>query len=58
MGFDAYSVIAEAKFVDPDNDDYALQPDSPALELGFHPIDMARIGLCGPCGGRAKEDHE
>ena len=45
MGFDANSVIADPKFVDPANDNYDLQPDSPALKLGFVPIDASRIGL-------------
>ena len=45
MGFDAHSVVADPKFVDPANDNYDLQPDSPALKLGFKPIDASRIGL-------------
>jgi hypothetical protein len=32
-------------FVDPGNDDYSLKPDSPALKLGFKPIDMSEVGL-------------
>ncbi len=44
MGFDEHSLVADPKFVDPDKDDYRLKPDSPALELGFHPIPVERIG--------------
>ena len=33
--------------VDPAGEDYALRPDSPALELGFKPIDTTRVGLRG-----------
>jgi hypothetical protein len=44
-GFDANSVIADPMFVDPANDNYDLQPDSPALKLGFVPIETGRIGL-------------
>ena len=32
-------------FVDADNGDYRLKPDSPALKLGFQPIDISRIGV-------------
>ena len=45
MGFDSHSIVADPKFVDPANDDYELHPDSPALKLGFKPIDVSRIGL-------------
>ena len=46
LGFDAHSLKADPKFVDRANDNYDLQPDSPALKLGFKPIDTSRIGLC------------
>lgn len=45
MGLDTHSIIADPLFVDPASDDYRLRPDSPAFELGFQPIDVARIGL-------------
>ena len=32
-------------FVDPANGDFRLRPDSPALKLGFVPIDLSKIGL-------------
>jgi hypothetical protein len=47
-GQDAHSVIADPKFVDPERFDFRLQPDSPALQLGFRPIDTDSIGLVGP----------
>jgi hypothetical protein len=31
-------------FVDAAKDDYRLQPESPALKLGFEPIPVERIG--------------
>ena len=31
-------------FVDPEHHDYRLQPDSPALNLGFRPIDISDVG--------------
>jgi len=45
MGFDAHSVVADPLFADPDGGDYTLRADSPALALGFQPIDAGCIGL-------------
>jgi len=45
MGFDAHSIVANPMFVDPANDNYDLQLESPAMKLGFVPIDASRIGL-------------
>ncbi len=47
LGFDQHSIVADPLFVDPENDDYTLRPDSPAFELGFKPIDLSRVGLRG-----------
>ncbi|MCC7264587.1 MAG: right-handed parallel beta-helix repeat-containing protein [Candidatus Latescibacteria bacterium] len=44
LGFDEHSVLADPLFVDPANDNYDLKPGSPALALGFVPIDASRIG--------------
>ena len=44
-GIDAHSVVADPLFIDPANGDFRLQPESPALKLGFTPIDMSQIGL-------------
>jgi len=46
-GCDVNSVMADPKFVDPENFDFRLQPDSPALKLGFKPIDVSTAGLVG-----------
>jgi len=43
-GYDVHSVIADPMFVDPGHEDYRLKPESPALKLGFVPIDVTRIG--------------
>ncbi len=44
-GVDARSRAVDPLFVDPANGDFRLRPDSPALKLGFVPIDVSRIGL-------------
>ncbi len=46
-GFDTHSIVADPLFVDPENDDYSLRPESPAFKLGFKPIDLSRVGLRG-----------
>lgn len=51
-GFDAGSIVADPKFVDPAAGNFALQPDSPAVKLGFQPIDTSQIGLTGPAEWR------
>jgi len=45
LGFDGNSVIADPLFVNAAEDDYRLQPNSPALPLGFKPIPVEKIGL-------------
>jgi len=46
-GFDENSIVTDPMFVDPENDDYSLKPDSPAFKLGFKPIDISKVGLRG-----------
>ena len=43
--FDQHSNLADPKFVNPENNDYRLLPDSPAHELGIHEIWTDAIGL-------------
>ena len=47
LGFDRHSTFTDPMFVDPENHDYNLNPDSPALKMGFKPIDISRVGLRG-----------
>ena len=43
-GQDAHSIIADPLFVDPEHDNFSLKPDSPALKVGFKPIDLSKVG--------------
>jgi parallel beta-helix repeat protein len=43
-GKDVHSLIVDPHFTDPAHDDYSLAPDSPALKLGFAPLDLRGVG--------------
>ena len=43
-GHDQGSLIADPLFVAPQKNDFRLQGSSPALKMGFHPIDLSRVG--------------
>jgi hypothetical protein len=44
-GIDADSVVADPKFTDPVHGDFSLKSDSPALALGFQPLDLHTVGV-------------
>ena len=44
-GVDMHSLAVDPLFVDPANGDFRLRPNSPALRLGFAPIDLSKVGL-------------
>lgn len=43
-GQDVHSLIADPLFVNPEKGDFRLRSGSPALKLGFKPIDLSRTG--------------
>ena len=45
FGMDEDSIIADPKFKDPANYDFTLEADSPAIALGFRPIDTSDVGI-------------
>jgi len=46
-GKDAGSLVADPLFRNPLNYDFTLEPNSPALKLGFKPIDLSTVGPRG-----------
>ena len=44
LGFDKESLVADPLFVDAGRHHYALRPGSPALKMGFEPIDLSGVG--------------
>lgn len=44
-GVDLNGLAVDPLFVDPENGDFRLKPESPALKLGFVPIDQSKFGL-------------
>lgn len=46
-GNDAGSRVADPLFENPSQGDFRLKPGSPALALGFQPIDLSKTGLYG-----------
>ncbi len=43
-GYDQHSLIADPLFVAPEKGDFTLKPASPAIKLGFKPIDLSQVG--------------
>ena len=44
-GQDLHSAIANPLFLDPERGDFSLDAASPALKMGFKPIDVSTVGL-------------
>jgi len=43
-GHDQHSVVGNPLFIAPEKDDFRLRKNSPALNLGFQPLDMTHVG--------------
>ncbi|MCC6488974.1 MAG: SUMF1/EgtB/PvdO family nonheme iron enzyme [Candidatus Hydrogenedentes bacterium] len=57
--FDQHSLVADPLFVNAEHRDFRLQPDSPALTLGFVPIDTAEnAGLAADFPARLRDNAE
>ena len=53
-GVDAHSLAVDPGFVDAENGDFRLKVDSPALKLGFVPIDLSKVGLRDASSGETE----
>jgi hypothetical protein len=59
QGFDLNSVVADPLFIDPAKGDYRVQPNSPALRLGFRNFPMDNFGvLKSEFRAEAKDGHQ
>jgi len=56
--FDQKTIVADPLFIDLPNRDFRLKPDSPALKLGFRPIDITKIGLKNDFPARLQKDNK
>ncbi|MCO8124878.1 right-handed parallel beta-helix repeat-containing protein [Stieleria sp. TO1_6] len=48
FGWDIHSIVADPKFVDPENGDFRVQPGSPAFDIGFQNFPMDQFGVKKP----------
>ena len=55
QGQDHHSLIANPLFVDPSKGNFALRPGSPAIGIGFRPIDLSHVG---PRGGTIPQERQ
>jgi hypothetical protein len=43
-GLDQHSLVADPLFVNPEQGDFNLKPESPAFQLGWRAIDLRTVG--------------
>jgi hypothetical protein len=43
-GQDKNSLIADPRFIDPENSDFRLRPGSPVTKIGFETWDLSNVG--------------
>jgi parallel beta-helix repeat protein len=43
-GQDVHSLVGSPLFADPEHGDFSIKPGSPALKIGFKPIDISTVG--------------
>lgn len=43
-GLEVHSIVADPRFADLPQRDFTLAPDSPALAMGFRPLDLSTVG--------------
>ncbi|HYG33945.1 MAG TPA: right-handed parallel beta-helix repeat-containing protein, partial [Clostridia bacterium] len=53
-GHDVHSLFVDPRFRAPQKYDFRLRADSPALRLGFQPIDLSRVGVRSKPGMKHK----
>jgi hypothetical protein len=57
LGLDRGSRVAAPRFVDVKNHDFRLEEGSPAIELGFQPLDVSGVGLYGDAAWAGESRH-
>jgi hypothetical protein len=50
-GHDLNSIITDPLFTAPQQHDFSIRPGSPALKMGFQPIELRRVGAAKPESG-------
>ncbi|MBR4205583.1 MAG: right-handed parallel beta-helix repeat-containing protein [Clostridia bacterium] len=58
LGLDIHSAVADPGFADPQNGDFTLGPDSPALRIGFEPFSLEDAGILPESGRSSAEEQD